>query len=113
VPMAECIFQRAIENLNANVEERLNSVPVPSHPRLLRHPLCDELLHCELSESVSRSIPIWAAIASWVRPLPASSITVWIALKARLPAPRINGSGSEAFCGAPTSLRCYFSLQSS
>ena len=36
--MAECIFQGIIQDVDANVEEGLNSMPVPSHLLLLSHP---------------------------------------------------------------------------
>jgi hypothetical protein len=40
VPMAKCIFQGAVENVNAYFEEELDSVPVPPHLLLLGHSLC-------------------------------------------------------------------------
>jgi hypothetical protein len=36
--MAECIFESPVEHVNANVDETLNSVTVPSHPASLTHP---------------------------------------------------------------------------
>jgi hypothetical protein len=35
--MSKCVFQGAIQHMNANIEETLDSVPVPSHLLLLHH----------------------------------------------------------------------------
>jgi hypothetical protein len=51
VPVAECIFQGAIENVNASVEEGLNSVPVPPHLLLLDHSFGNDLVDRGLCES--------------------------------------------------------------
>jgi hypothetical protein len=37
MPMAECVVESLVEHVNANVDETLNSVTVPSHLLLLRH----------------------------------------------------------------------------
>ena len=50
VPMAECVFQGAIEHLNANVEKALDGVPVPSHLLFLHHPFHDNLVDSGLDE---------------------------------------------------------------
>jgi hypothetical protein len=48
--MSKCIFQGAIQHVNAYVEETLDGVPVPSHLLLLHHSLGDDLVDCRLDE---------------------------------------------------------------
>jgi hypothetical protein len=50
VPMSKCVFQGAIQHVNANIEETLDSVPVPSHLLLLHHSFGDNLVDCRLDE---------------------------------------------------------------
>ena len=50
MPMAECIFESPVEHVNANVDETLNSVTVPSHLLLLRHPFRDDFVDYGLGE---------------------------------------------------------------
>ncbi len=42
--MTECIFQGGVENMNTDVQDRLDGVPVPSHLLLLHHPFRDNFL---------------------------------------------------------------------
>jgi hypothetical protein len=49
--MTECIFQSVIENVKADVEEMLDSVPASSHLLLLVHPFRDDLVHRRFGES--------------------------------------------------------------
>ena len=51
VPMTECIFQGVIENVNADREEGLDSVPAPSHLLLFVHPFRDDLVDRGFGES--------------------------------------------------------------
>ena len=51
MPMAECIFQGVIQDVDANVEEAMDSMPVPSNLLLLNHPFGDNLVDCGLGES--------------------------------------------------------------
>src|SRR5580704_11624041 len=44
VPLPECIFQGAVQHVNPDVEETLDSVPVPSHLLLLHHSFADNLV---------------------------------------------------------------------
>jgi hypothetical protein len=48
--MSKCVFQGAIQHVNANIEETLDSVPVPSHLLLLHHSFGDNLVDCRLDE---------------------------------------------------------------
>jgi hypothetical protein len=50
VPMSKCVFQGAIQHVNTNIEETLDSVPVPSHLLLLHHSFGDNLVGCRLDE---------------------------------------------------------------
>jgi hypothetical protein len=50
VPMSKCVFQGAIQHVTANIEETLDSVPVPSHLLLLHHSFGDNLVDCRLDE---------------------------------------------------------------
>jgi hypothetical protein len=56
-PLTECIFQSAIEHMNANVEKALNGVPVPSHLLFLHHPFRDDLIDSRLDEAVEIRCP--------------------------------------------------------
>ena len=49
--MAKCIFQGAVENVNAYFEEELDSAPVPPHLLLLGHSLGDDLVDRRLGKS--------------------------------------------------------------
>ena len=62
--MAECVFQRLVENVNADVGELLDCVPVPSHLLLICHPFGDDLVNRRFSEPgrYSGSIPIALAV---------------------------------------------------
>jgi hypothetical protein len=44
VPVAKCIFQSGVENMNANVQESLDGVPTPLHLLLLYHALRNDLV---------------------------------------------------------------------
>ena len=45
MPIAECILQRSIENVDANLDEGLNRMSVPPHLLLLVHAFGDNLVH--------------------------------------------------------------------
>jgi len=49
-PITERIFQSAIQHMNANVEEALDDVPVPSHLLLLHDSLGDNLVDGRLDK---------------------------------------------------------------
>jgi hypothetical protein len=51
MPIAECILQRSIENVDANLDEGLNRMSVPPHLLLLVHPFGDNLVHRGFGES--------------------------------------------------------------
>ena len=61
VPMPECIFQCAVENMNANVQERLDGVPVPSHLLLLCHAFRNDLVDCRFDKTGRDPQPITIA----------------------------------------------------
>jgi hypothetical protein len=61
--MAECIFQGGVENIDADVEERLDGVPVPSHLLLLHHALRKDLVDCRCDEASRDSQPIAVTIS--------------------------------------------------
>src|ERR1700722_12717536 len=50
VPMSKCVFQAAIQHVNANIEETVDSVPGPSHLLLLHYSFRDNLVDCRLDE---------------------------------------------------------------
>ena len=60
-PTAECIFRGGAENLEADVEERLDTVPVPSHPLLFHYALRKDLVDSRFDKASRDSQPIAAA----------------------------------------------------
>jgi hypothetical protein len=50
MPVAECIFQRSIENVDADFEKGLYSMPVPSHLLAFVHTLRDNLVDRRFSK---------------------------------------------------------------
>jgi len=50
VPMTECVFQRAVEHMNANVQKPLDGIPVPSHLLLLDHRFRDDFIDHRLDK---------------------------------------------------------------
>jgi hypothetical protein len=51
MPVTECIFQGAIQDMSANLEEALNGTRIPSHLLLLHHSLTYDLVDCRLHEA--------------------------------------------------------------
>jgi hypothetical protein len=68
MPIAECILQRSIENVDANLDEGLNRISVPPHLLLLVHPFADNLVHRGFGESgrYPRSVTVALAVV-WYR----------------------------------------------
>ena len=60
-PTAEYIFQGGAENMEADVEERLDTVPVPSHPLLFHYALRKDLVDGRFDKASRDSQPIAAA----------------------------------------------------
>src|ERR1017187_7059184 len=56
--MPEGIFQCGVEHMNANVQERLDGVPVPSHLLLLCHALRDYFVDCRFDKARRDPQPI-------------------------------------------------------
>jgi hypothetical protein len=61
--MAEGIFQGAIEDVNPNLKELLDSVAIPSHLLFLGHPFRDNLVDCGFGESGRYSTVITVTLA--------------------------------------------------
>lgn len=63
LPMTECIFQRGVESMNADIEKRLDGVPVPSHLLLLYHALRNDLVDYRFDEASRDLQPITVTIS--------------------------------------------------
>ena len=63
MPIAKCIFQRAIENVKPNVEEMLHGEPIPSHLLLLYEPFTDDLIDCRFHEARADSLTVTVTLA--------------------------------------------------
>jgi hypothetical protein len=62
VPMAERVFQSPIEYMNVNIQESLDSMPVPSHLLFLDHSFRDDCVDRRLGkpsrDSLTGTIPL-------------------------------------------------------
>jgi hypothetical protein len=50
MPMAKCVFEGSVQDVDANIKEALDGVTIPPHLLLLDHPLGDNFIDRRLGE---------------------------------------------------------------